>query len=289
MDIPGYLWYGEKNTKGGLAMKKTTAILALITLLTSCGHTTDIHESPPTKIETSTVSAEEKEVGAEVITTTSTALTTAKTTVTITGTQPTTAEMQETAAVSVTEIVTVADTAEIQITVQSSDTIITPKPVTSTAEQTPPQTTTKATQRFASPETTVLVTESPTEQPTEAHAESPAEPTEVQTNDVTDYEKAVTVYEYIQQNGSGTCVNYACQTYEKCHDIGLGCYIVWTGAGLYGHVANIVNVDGVWYVMDVQGERFLDYNYSFTEVVNEDGDHIADSDIISSYSYSELH
>ena len=198
MDIPGYLWYGEKNTKGGLVMKEITAILALLMLLTSCGKNPE----------------------------------------------------------------------------NTGDFLV------ATFTETP---------QISEQTTNVPVTEPPTEPPTEAPAEPSAEPTEVQTNNVTDYEKAVTVYEYMQQNGSGSCVNYACQTYEKCHDIGLGCYIVWTDAGLYGHAANIVNVDGEWYVMDVQGGYFLDYNYCFSEVVDIDGNHIADSDIISSYSYSELH
>ena len=105
----------------------------------------------------------------------------------------------------------------------------------------------------------------------------------------TDYEKAKAVYEYMQANGSGTCVNYACQTYEKCSEAGLDCAIVWTDAGIFGHIANIVSVDGVWYVLDTQGGCFLDYNYCFTEVVDIDGNHIADSSIISEKSYDELH
>ena len=84
-------------------------------------------------------------------------------------------------------------------------------------------------------------------------------------------------------------MNYACLTYELCEDNGLDCCIVWTQAGLYGHVANIVRVDGVWYVLDTEGGYFLDYNYCFTEVVDIDGNHIADSSIISGKSYDELH
>ena len=105
----------------------------------------------------------------------------------------------------------------------------------------------------------------------------------------TDYDRAKSVYEYMQENGSGTCVNYACQTYEKCSEVGLDCALVWTDAGICGHVANIVNVDGVWYVLDTQGGCFLDYNYCFTEVIDSDGNHIADSSIISDMSYDELH
>ncbi|WP_297961158.1 hypothetical protein [uncultured Ruminococcus sp.] len=106
---------------------------------------------------------------------------------------------------------------------------------------------------------------------------------------ICDDTKAKAVYEYMRQNGSGTCVNHACRTYEICHDIGIGCYIVWTDAGMYGHTANIVNVDGIWYVLDTKGGYFLDYNYCFTEVVDIDGNHIADGSIISDMSYDELH
>ena len=83
-------------------------------------------------------------------------------------------------------------------------------------------------------------------------------------------------------------MNFACQTYEKCCENGLDCCIVWTDAGIYGHVANIVKVDGEWYVLDTEGGAFLDYNYGFTEVVDIDGNHIADGSIISDHSYAEF-
>ena len=104
----------------------------------------------------------------------------------------------------------------------------------------------------------------------------------------TDYEKAWEIYSFIRENGSGTCVNYACQTYEMCQNVGLPCYIVWTNAGMYGHVANTVEIGGIWYILDAQGGYFLDYNYGFTEVVDIDGNHVADGDILSNYSYDEL-
>ncbi|MDE5768686.1 MAG: hypothetical protein K2H82_04795, partial [Oscillospiraceae bacterium] len=75
--------------------------------------------------------------------------------------------------------------------------------------------------------------------------------------EITDFEKAQSVYEDMCQNGYGTCVNYACQTYEKCLEIGLPCYIVWTDAGIYGHVANTVCVNEIWFILDTQAECFL--------------------------------
>ncbi len=104
----------------------------------------------------------------------------------------------------------------------------------------------------------------------------------------TDYEKAWEIYSYMRENGSGTCVNYACKTYEMCREAGLPCYIVWTDAGLYGHVANTVKIGDIWYILDTQGGYFLGYNYGFTEVVDIDGNHVADGDMLSNYSYDEL-
>ena len=121
-----------------------------------------------------------------------------------------------------------------------------------------------------------------TEPTTENAAETPTEPEQ------TDYEKALMVYEYIRDNGYGTCVQYSSQTYEKCQEIGLPCWYVWTDAGIYGHVANTVCVDGIWFIMDTQAGCFLDYNYGFTEVVDKDMNHIGDADMLSNYSYSEL-
>jgi hypothetical protein len=69
----------------------------------------------------------------------------------------------------------------------------------------------------------------------------------------------------------------------------LECYRCWTDAGIYGHTANIVKVEGIWYVLDTQAGGFLDYNYGFTEVIDKKENHVADGSIISNYSYEELH
>ena len=106
--------------------------------------------------------------------------------------------------------------------------------------------------------------------------------------ELSEYEKAQIVYEYMLENGHGTCVSYACQTYEKCQEIGLPCYIVWTDAGLYGHTANAVCINDIWFIMDTQAGGFLESNYGFTEVVNMNCEHIADGSMLSNYSYQEL-
>ncbi|MBQ6034951.1 MAG: hypothetical protein IJL33_05585 [Ruminococcus sp.] len=247
-------------------MKEITAILALLMLLTGCGQSTDIRESPPIKPETATVSTEEK-----MIITTSAITITATTTL-----QPTTAVTQETT-IQTAEPVSTAETAVSGAEVTSTDN------TTQAAE--PPQTTTSA----ATAAETMPVTTAQETAPPIAVTEPTTESKLLLPNDGTDYGKAKAVYEYMRQNGSGTCVNHACMTYELCCDNGLQCRLVWTDAGMYGHVANVVNVDGIWYVLDTEGGYFLDYNNCFTEVVDIDGNHIADSSIISDMSYDELH
>lgn len=143
------------------------------------------------------------------------------------------------------------------------------------------------------------VTNPPTTTTPKPQTEPPApEPTEEERymgigrnllHDGSDYSKAEAVCNWMTENGSGTCVNYSYKTYLICQGIGLDCYACWTDSGIYGHVANIVKVDGIWYVLDTQAGAFLDYNYGFTEVVDIDENHIADGRMISDYSYEELH
>ncbi len=244
-------------------MKGITAILSFLMLLTGCGQNTVMSESPPTKNETSTASAKEKIISSAAITA-----------ITATTVQPTTAATHET-------------------TIQTTESVSTAEAAVSGAEITSTDNTTKATEPLqtatSAATVTIPVTTAQQTAPPIAVTEPITEPKLLLPNNGTDYGKAKAVYEYMRQNGSGTCINHACRTYEICHDIGIGCYIVWTDAGMYGHTANIVNVDGIWYVLDTEGGYFLDYNYCFTEVVDIDGNHIADSSIISDMSYDELH
>ena len=112
------------------------------------------------------------------------------------------------------------------------------------------------------------------------------EETEPPEYSISDYEKALEVYNYMTANGGGTCVQYSYQTYEMCQEYGLECYFAWTENQLYGHVANVVKIDGVWYVMDTQAGCFLTENMcGFTEIVDANESYIASADIISSVRY----
>ena len=264
-------------------MKRISAVLASLLFLSGCGVSAENSESSPYTENAFTTIAEETTATSA---TTSRAKYTAETTTVSASTavytakQPKKAAIQETTAVSAPEPVSTTDAS-----------------VTSTAERTrAPKTTTATETTVTSTAAVVTTTAVPRTEPavttsivTEPVTEVAAEPKTILPNDGSDYGKASAIYEYMLRNGSGTCVNRACQTYELCVDNGLDCCIVWTRAGLYGHVANIVRVEGIWYVLDTDGEFFLTYNNGFTEAVDIDGNHIADSDVISSKSYDELH
>ena len=77
-------------------------------------------------------------------------------------------------------------------------------------------------------------------------------------HDGSDYGKAEAVYNWIQNNVSGNCQVFSVATMYACKGIGLECrYAFFSPDDWYGHMANLVNVDGAWYVFDTQGGRFL--------------------------------
>lgn len=77
-------------------------------------------------------------------------------------------------------------------------------------------------------------------------------------HDGSDYGKAEAVYNWIQNNVSGNCQVFSVATMYACKGIWLECrYAFFSPDDWYGHMANLVNVDGAWYVFDTQGGRFL--------------------------------
>lgn len=119
-----------------------------------------------------------------------------------------------------------------------------------------------------------------------AKPEEHEEETEPPMCELSDYEKALEVYNFMTAKVSGTCVQYAYQTYEICREYGLECYFTWTENKLYGHVANVVKIDGIWYVLDTQAGCFLTENMcGFTEIVDENESYIASTEIISKTRY----
>lgn len=291
-------------------MKRIISILVMCAMLTACGNSYEYENAElptvsPTEVASETTdkteSAEEKsedigEISYEVTEEISSDMTspTSQTAEIAAGSsdEPIAEETQETEAVSDNtkeekEPVFSEESAESRTTAQHTTTPYTTEKAVTTATSAAPEKP-KSVQTTAPPVTTVIVTTPVTEPINEPPAQPETKPKIVLENDGTDHGKARAVYEYMRENGSGTCVNYACQTYEMCREVGLPCYIVWTNAGMYGHVANTVCVNGTWFILDTQGGYFLECNYGFTEVVDIDGNHVADGDILSNYSYDEL-
>lgn len=77
-------------------------------------------------------------------------------------------------------------------------------------------------------------------------------------HDGSDYGKAEAVYNWIRGNVSGNCQVFSAATMYACKCVGLECrYAFFSPDAWYGHMANLVCVEGTWYVFDTQGGRFL--------------------------------
>ena len=77
-------------------------------------------------------------------------------------------------------------------------------------------------------------------------------------HDGSDYGKAEAVYNWIRWYVSGNCQVFSAATMYACKGVGLECrYAFFSPDAWYGHMANLVCVEGTWYVFDTQGGRFL--------------------------------
>lgn len=303
LDIALNLWYCQV-AKELINMKKSMHILIFsAVLLTACGSTETTEIEIPA-VTTETVSVIETERADASVTTVMTA-SPQKTTVTTT--TVTTAKTAETTLISESKAVcsdaqdsneipkiTTEKPQENSIAMQEESPEIVRNPTVTTAPvqtaDAPKSTTTaqitKATAATAAVQITVVTA---TTIPEQSEEEKLMEIGRNLPHDGTDYGKALAVYEYMTANGSGTCVNYAYQTYFICKGAGLECYFAWTPAQLYGHVANVVKIDGLWHVLDTQAGCFLTENLcGFTEIVDENESLISDAGIISETRYDQL-
>jgi len=265
-------------------MKKSMYILILCTMLTGC-----VNYETPTA--TANSNAYETTVSATVFTD-ETVIETASEVYDATEiNEETSAEMTEETTVTTTE--KTSETTQTDVIQTTSETVTTTA-ITSAEEEKSSIaeteiSTTATTQNTASVTTEIITTiitttaETTTVTTTTEIIQTTTEPPQ---NNLTDYEKALEVYNFMTANGSGTCVQYSYQTYQMCREYGLECYCTWTENKLYGHVANVVKVDGTWYVLDTQGGCFLRENMcGFTEIVDEYENYVADADIISGVRY----
>lgn len=279
-------------------MKKSLLLLLLCAgILTGCGN----QALPAEPTETSTVSqttsaVQAAEQGTTTITTitegvpevTETCSEVIPTVTTVTESTTTTEEIPNdtegtTTTASVQSTTAKADDAEATVTTKVTVTkkTITSAKVTTTTTTRVTTTTTKATTTAPIQTTTTAATTDGDEYYREIGRNL--------SHDGTDYGKAKAVYDWMRANGHGTCVNYSYQTYLICEGIGLNCYFCWTAAGIYGHTANVVKVNGIWFVLDTQGQGFLLNNdCGFTEIIDKNENHVADASIISSQRYDEI-
>lgn len=261
-------------------MKKSMLILILTALLSGCGVTENTQETAeiPTAQTTQIISFSTTAVTTE-ITTVSAEITTSECqseiivqTTTVTNRQKEKNQENPPNHEQNTEVTTAADNTE--NTTKSSE-----ASTENTTEKSFGSTQTEASKSTENPPI-------PTTEPEEYQEEIQTSSTELSESSLSDYEKALAVYNFMTKNGSGTCVQYAYQTYEMCREYGLDCYFIWTENRLYGHVANAVKIGDIWYVLDTQAGCFLTENMcGFTELVDENEDHIADADIISDIRY----
>lgn len=161
----------------------------------------------------------------------------------------------------------------------------TPSPPVTTAK---PAVTNPTTTTAPKPQTTVPQTEPPAPEPIEE--ERYMDIGRNLSHDDSDYGKAEAVYNWMTENGSGTCVNFSWQTYYLCKGTDLECYLAWTPSKLYGHVANVVKVNGTWFVLDTQGQGFLLNNdCGFSEIIDIDESYVSGADLISNQRYDEIY
>ena len=74
-------------------------------------------------------------------------------------------------------------------------------------------------------------------------------------HDGTDYGKAVAICNEAESMGGVNCINYAINAYFMAQGAGLECYIARSSKyDWYGHVANIIKLDGKWYYMEPMGD-----------------------------------
>ena len=75
-----------------------------------------------------------------------------------------------------------------------------------------------------------------------------------------------------------------------CKGTDLECYLTWMPSKLYGHVANVVKVNGTWFVLDTQGQGFLLNNdCGFSEIIDIDESYVSVADLISNQRYDEIY
>ena len=77
-----------------------------------------------------------------------------------------------------------------------------------------------------------------------------------------DFDKAVSILEYANDLGGRNCIEYALNAYFLYQGAGLECGIIFASLDeWYGHVANVVKIDGTWYEFDASARKYTENLY----------------------------
>lgn len=77
-----------------------------------------------------------------------------------------------------------------------------------------------------------------------------------------EFDKATAVLEYANNLGGINCIEYALNAYFLYQGAGLECGIAFASLDeWYGHVANVVKIDGTWYEFDASAGKYTDNLY----------------------------
>lgn len=77
-----------------------------------------------------------------------------------------------------------------------------------------------------------------------------------------DFDKAVSILEYANDLGGRNCIEYALNAYFLYQGAGLECGITFASLDeWYGHVANVVKIDGTWYEFDASARKYTENLY----------------------------
>lgn len=77
-----------------------------------------------------------------------------------------------------------------------------------------------------------------------------------------EFDKATAVLEYANSLGGINCIEYALNAYFLYQGAGLECGITFASLDeWYGHVANVVKIDGTWYEFDASAGKYTDNLY----------------------------
>lgn len=77
-----------------------------------------------------------------------------------------------------------------------------------------------------------------------------------------EFDKATAVLEYANSLGGINCIEYALNAYFLYQGAGLECGITFASLDeWYGHVANVVKIDGTWYEFDASARKYTENLY----------------------------